>query len=817
MSILKFIEIKKLSIFDNFSWNCSEDFRKYNLIFGFNGSGKSTLSNLFNLIAKNQNFPSEKKQDLFDDLKCSDDAKVKFLCTDKETLLYPLTGDGHNNNKSIYVFNSNFVADHVFDGRKGKIQKFNVAETVLEDPEIVELNEIIEKKELDKGKSESEQEEYKSSFEAIKQQFNKKFRETFPSGNLRNPNFPDVQSIPTENKSDLELAIRQKISEYQISKDQAALIADIEKLGNVSFSQISLDFPSLKTLLNTTAREKAVTTLKSKIETFQAKVNEEDISKIEPWYRFGKLLLEKSNQTDETTCPLCNSNLNNTIIDLIKEFGEYFDSSYEEFKQNIADHTRQLATAQNFCTANKDSKTTLQQEATKYNAMLENKMPDVRIDGLTSQIKTLTDLVDDKGNNSSKIIDFELTNIQSAIENYNEDIKKLTDFKDELISTLQARRKSPETLETDIRRLYSKLIILELNGHEDKNNVKKYHELSSQIATYNNELIQHSTAKMQRLRALKLEAKKVGEYLEKLGINHFTIDLNEEDDNENILIKYNNSEKIRKRLRNTLSDGEKTALAFAYFLSKVTTEVKDKGNTIIVIDDPISSLDDNRLYQTAYLIHKEFKDYRQLFILSHNLLFMKFLNPNFRVKTSKSCYLINRGCISDLPKSLQNFQSPYFYMLESLLEFSSDETPNYEEARKYLPNYIRRILETFFSFKYAQLTTKSNANQSAGLEYFISDIIDFETLPDTSVGKISKDNIQDKLSNINKLCDGFSHGNTQHLDESNFITDDALRNIALETIDIIEYFDGFHSTNLKKLITKQTEDDNVEVAITAAG
>src|SRR5690606_19620379 len=135
---------------------------------------------------------------------------------------------------------------------------------------------------------------------------------------------------------------------------------------------------------------------------------------------------------------------------------------------------------------------------------------------------------------------------------------------------------------------------------------------------------------------LKLEAKKVGEYLEKLGINHFTIDLNEEDDNENILIKYNNSEKIRKRLRNTLSDGEKTALAFAYFLSKVTTEVKDKSNTIIVIDDPISSLDDNRLYQTAYWIHKEFKDYRQLFVLSHNLLFMKFLNPNFRGKDLKS-------------------------------------------------------------------------------------------------------------------------------------------------------------------------------------
>lgn len=815
MSILRFEKINSLGVFDNFSWNCNEDFRKYNLIFGFNGSGKSTLSNLFNLIAKNHNFPSEKKLELFNDLKSSDDAKIKLLCSGKETLIYPITADGHNNNKNIYVFNSNFVADHVFDGRKGKIQKFNVAETVLEDPEITELNKIIEKKESDKNKCESEQTEYKNSFDTIKQQFNKKFRETFPSSNLRNPIFPDIQSIPTETKSDLALAIRQKISEYQISKDQATLIADIEKLEKVSFTQISLDFQSLETLLNTTAKEKAITALKNKIETFQASVNEEDVRKIEPWYRFGKLLLEKSNRTDHITCPLCNSDLNSTIIDLIGEFGEYFDGSYEEFKQNIANHTRQLADAQELCTINKDSKATLQQEATRYNALLENKMPDVQIDLISSHIKTLANLVDDKGSNSSKIIDFESFDVQSAIESYNKDIQKLTDFRDTLISILLAQRKNASGLEADIRSLYSKMIILELNGEENKNIIKKYHELDDQITTYNNELIQHSTAKMQRFRALKLEAKKVGEYLEKLGINHFTIDLNEEDDNENILIKYNNSHKIRKRLRNTLSDGEKTALAFAYFLSKVTTEVKDKSNTIIVIDDPISSLDDNRLYQTAYWIHKEFREYRQLFVLSHNLLFLKFLNPNFRKE--KTCYLINRGHIYDLPKSLQNFQSPYYYMLESLLEFSSEETPNYEEARKYLPNYVRRILETFFSFKYTQLMAKSNPNQSAGLDYFISDIIDFETLPDSSVGLISKDNIRDKLSNINKVCDGFSHGNTQHLDECNFLTDNALMNIALETIDIIEYFDGLHFKNLKKLINQQPEENGSGVALTDAG
>ena len=99
-----------------------------------------------------------------------------------------------------------------------------------------------------------------------------------------------------------------------------------------------------------------------------------------------------------------------------------------------------------------------------------------------------------------------------------------------------------------------------------------------------------------------MEAKKVGEYLAKLGITHFTIDLREGEEENNILIKYKGDDETKKRLQNTLSEGEKTALAFAYFMSKVTTEVTNKGQTIIVIDDPISSLDSNHIFQVNIYI-----------------------------------------------------------------------------------------------------------------------------------------------------------------------------------------------------------------------
>src|SRR5690606_29006101 len=107
------------------------------------------------------------------------------------------------------------------------------------------------------------------------------------------------------------------------------------------------------------------------------------------------------------------------------------------------------------------------------------------------------------------------------------------------------------------------------------------------------------------LKKIKAESKSISKYLNKMGINHFDVDINEEKQDENIIIKYKNSSNERNKLKNCLSDGEKTALAFAYFLSKFENEInteKKIKESIVVIDDPISSLDDNRLYSTAHLI-----------------------------------------------------------------------------------------------------------------------------------------------------------------------------------------------------------------------
>ena len=796
MSFKKITEIKKLGIFEDYSWKCSEEFKDHNILFGFNGSGKSTLSNLFNLIACMANYSPEQKAELFNDLKRADSAILKIAHSNNEILSYPPSAN--QNNKSIYVFNANFIADHVFDGQQGRIQKFNVVETVLEDPEIKKLDTEIETMTKEKETDGDIQKSIADKFKEVKQTYNLKFIEDFPRKTLRQNNFPTVAELPSDSKDDIEKGIAQKVAEFKLSEKQDELETDIKKIENHQFKYFNFDFDTFSELLNTTAKEKTTNKLKSKIEDLQQAVEEEKTKEVEPWYKLSQLLLEKSKTETESKCPLCDSDLTLSIDNLLQDFSEYFDKSYEEFTTNIKGQQSLIETDEAQINSNKDSKISLKELGTKYDKFITEKYPTLNELSLVDDIKNLKRLLAEKQGNSGKKIDFDFTTIKENVSKYNEDIDKIINFKTITVLTLKNQKIDPVLVEDAIRKLYTKLVCIDLNAGTE-NKIQKYHEFTTTIAAKEKTINELTNQKVQRLKDLKMEAKKVGEFLSKLGINHFTIDLNEENETENILIKYKDDELIKKRLRNTLSEGEKTALAFAYFLSKVTTEVKDPKSAIIVIDDPISSLDDNRLYHTAYLIHDEFKGYKQLFVLSHNLLFLKYLNPLFK-PANKACYIVNNGVIEDLPKSLQNFQSPYFYMLDSLITFKDNLTPDYEDARKYLPNFIRRILETFFSFRYAQLTRNRNKNQSPGLDDFITDFIDFTSLPELTIGTTTKENIKDRLSNINKICDNFSHGNTQQLDECNFIPDDSLKKIATETLEILSYFDGLHFQKIEELV-----------------
>jgi wobble nucleotide-excising tRNase len=170
---------------------------------------------------------------------------------------------------------------------------------------------------------------------------------------------------------------------------------------------------------------------------------------------------------------------------------------------------------------------------------------------------------------------------------------------------------------------------------------------------------------------------------------------------------------IIKRLEETaedLSESERTAIAFVYFVVHLSDRDFDLKNGIVVIDDPISSLDSNSLFQAFAFLKESVKDAKQVFILTHNFEFMRQVkNWFFHIKKragqhQRSFYMVNNrvddgkrsAFVAPLDKLLMEFHSEYHYLFSLLQKFRADGSL---EAVYNFPNIGRKFLETFLAFK----------------------------------------------------------------------------------------------------------------------
>lgn len=155
----------------------------------------------------------------------------------------------------------------------------------------------------------------------------------------------------------------------------------------------------------------------------------------------------------------------------------------------------------------------------------------------------------------------------------------------------------------------------------------------------------------------------------------------------------------------TLSEGEKTLISFLYFLEVCNGEMgsgagKLKSDRIIVIDDPISSLSHNYVYDIASLIRRQVlmpkERFKQVIILTHNLFFfhemVKLLKEDgekafalFRI--TKSEY---SSVVAMEEREIQNDYQACWQTIKDALQGRT--SPNV------LPNMMRNILEYYFSF-----------------------------------------------------------------------------------------------------------------------
>lgn len=159
-----------------------------------------------------------------------------------------------------------------------------------------------------------------------------------------------------------------------------------------------------------------------------------------------------------------------------------------------------------------------------------------------------------------------------------------------------------------------------------------------------------------------------------------------------------------------LSDGERTAIAFAYFITQLEDEALKDIKPIVYLDDPICSLDSNHIYNVLGIIKSKLnhEHVEQLFISTHNFEFfnlVKMWMSYYRVtkgnQKRSQYFLINRkgdhSQIDQLPDLLKNHRSEYAYLISKVKEAVAQ--PQNCDAIS-VQSYVRKIMEVYFSFRF---------------------------------------------------------------------------------------------------------------------
>lgn len=172
-----------------------------------------------------------------------------------------------------------------------------------------------------------------------------------------------------------------------------------------------------------------------------------------------------------------------------------------------------------------------------------------------------------------------------------------------------------------------------------------------------------------------------------------------------------------KPMKGPPSEGEKTAIALCYFLTTLEAEGRLLKDLIVVIDDPISSLDTKAMNYACALVRKKLEKVGQLFVLTHNQHCMNEFKKAWKssayprkTETLPSARLLYMNVqfqegsatrfsqIVEMSELLREYDSEYHFLCRTILEFEAagtDHSPNL----LLMPNAMRRVLEIFLAFK----------------------------------------------------------------------------------------------------------------------
>lgn len=545
-----------------------------------------------------------------------------------------------------------------------------------------------------------------------------------------------------------------------LSKDEIKRLTDSSKpvsKTEISFNKDAIVFTKLKEA-------------KTKIESFLArevisKVIDrlKDNSDIQSWVQDGLRVYEKYNSRK---CEFCGNDIKaNRITDL----QEHFNDEYNKLINDLDKAYEWLDTLK----PNPDffNENLLYDEFRAEYLECINNYASIK-HNILSNIETLKVLIVEKKSNPFKPLDANLDFVEFLYDDYIALSNRITEIVAKHNSKTINFSKRIEENKTKIELHYATYYV----------NQDKYFDVKSAISKARGDLQEEKDKSQKLLYDIDEIEKKLSN--ETLGADKFNVELAKFLNRDEITLEFDKDQngytitrKNSGKQAESLSEGEKTAIAFVYFLVKLAEKDNKLEDTIVVIDDPISSFDSNHLFHALTFMTKKCSDVKQLFVLTHNFWFFKLVRDwmkkkNTKSKTESSFYVIKNkngvngreAYIENCDNSLIRYHSEYHYLFTTLLKYKDQESLSFEDAYS-VGNVSRRLLESFLSFKYPQHTgnfrnalefSKHDSEKVDRIYYYVqkfshSDRMEaHEGIPDNLIGE-GLNIINDVLDMIKKL------------------------------------------------------------------
>ncbi len=700
------INIKKIKSFKAF---CGldmiemDEFKHYNIIFGNNGCGKTSLTRAFELL-----IPKNKHIEKYRTISADKSPSIEFECKDESYTIEPNSNIGAPSFK-VEIYNSDFLHNNAPLNSEFGLKKLDDGTIILEGSVLGEETKEINQLKDCRGKVEKRQKKIKDENDSentlsAKQESEikkydkeiEKIRKKMTSNTIKIT--PDEIGINNFYKVSKDKFKYQEDALTDLEKDFNKLNEAMKKFDGLKEMELPKDYQTIKDKLESLFSfdiDKEAGQVSEKIKEHISKVGREFIEK--------GIKLQK--EMPDNACPFCTQTILNGII---QDYTSYFNKSVETFNQcslevsgtlkNILDQWNIKEILQSF----EKFEPFMKKDFSKNKESLENALEQIKV--LLEKLQKEVDKKEGAKNKEEfQKIDKKLLEIQENIQKHVNETRKILNQKKE-------QKEKLEKLKTDLKEARIKKA---KHDSYDWQKIKKEAEIKLSVLNRGyerlNRLLEKIDNKLKKLYEQKRpDIEAINSYLKALNLTKYSL-------HEDYRIVLNSDVLENSEAEMILSDGEKTTLAFAYFLARLKLFYKKENlkDLVVIIDDPISSLDEQRIYNTSDIVAKinqelagealEKDEEAQVFVLTHNHTFMAHL-INMVGKNARYFQLErhqNQLKIVCKNKVVGYFDTFYLLLFKEVYAFAEKGKvqDNFNEAINY-GNKVRILLEGFLKINF---------------------------------------------------------------------------------------------------------------------